>query len=332
MTRARLEVKPFGLTTLLVTAVVSLTSASMAVQNMGARWRDQGPTCTENGRIAFVRDFPRSGRSDIYSIEPDGTGQHRLTWSGDAWSPTWSPDGARIAFEDVRGGDSEIYSADGDGGDLLQITDNTTDEATPAWSPDGDWIAFASDAESEREGSYDIYKMRGDGTEITRLTDSDAQEWTPTWSPDSSRIAFYREDKIIVMEADGSGATRVYVDRQAGSPDWAPSGSRIVFQADHFHTGAFEIHLIRSNGTGGKRLTRRNGEDQAPTFSPNGQRIAYSRDWNLAVMRRDGTKVKTIHRGRGDVYSSSWGPARCALGTREAERRETSPASLSNRF
>ena len=315
MSRTSLKAKSLVLPTLLVIGLVSLTSASVAVQSTGTRGLNQGPTCTKNGRIAFVRDFPRDERSDIYSIEPDGNDQQRLTWSGDAWSPTWSPDGTRIAFEDFRDGDSEIYSIDGAGGNLLQMTDNTTDEATPDWSPNGDWIAFASDAESEHRGSYDIYKMRVDGTEVTRLTDSDAQEWTPTWSPDSSRIAFYRDDKIIVMDADGTGVTRVYSDRQAGSPDWAPSGSRIVFQADHFHTGAFEIHLIRSDGTGGKRLTRRNGEDQAPTFSPNGQRIAYSRDWDLAVMRRDGTRVRTIHRGRGDVYLSSWGPAQCVLGT-----------------
>jgi TolB protein len=193
----------------------------------------------------------------------------------------------------------------------LQLTDNTTDEATPDWSPDGDWIAFASDAESEHEGSYDVYKMRVDGSEITRLTGSDAQEWTPTWSANSSRIAFYRDDKIIVMEGDGSGAARIDLNRQAQNPDWAPSGSRIVFQADHFHSGGSEIHLTRANGAGGKRLTRRDGEDQAPAFSPNGARIAYSRDWNLAIMHRDGTRAKTIHRGRGDVYAPSWGAALC---------------------
>jgi Tol biopolymer transport system component len=160
--------------------------------------------------------------------------------------------------------------------------------------------------------------MRADGSEITPLTESEAQEWTPTWSPDSSRIAFFSDDEIVVMNADGSEASQLEIAHPASSPDWA-SGKRIFYTGDH-ETGAAEIHAINADGTGKTRLTRRAGEDQSPSVSPNGRRITYGRDYNLAIMRADGTRVRTIHKGRGErstrdgaTYTRRTGVARRAI-------------------
>ena len=262
------------------------------------------------GRIAFVRDFPRRARSDIYSINPNGTGITKLTATGDAWSPAWSPDGTRIAYDDWSDGDGEIYVMGADGSNVVQLTDNMIADATPAWSPDGEWIAFArSDDDLPDSDIFDIYKMRADGSEITPLTESEAQEWTPTWSPDSSRIAFFSDDKIVVMNADGTEPSQLQMAHLANSPDWA-SGERIFYAGDH-ETGLSEIHMINADGTGKKRLTRRAGEDQSPSVSPNGRRITYGRDYDLATMRTDGARVRMIHRGRGDVYAPDWGRTPC---------------------
>ena len=80
------------------------------------------------GRIAFVRDFPRRARSDIYSISPNGSGMTKLTQNGDAWSPAWSPDG-RVAYEDWSDGDGEIKVMDADGSNVVRSP--TTRSRTP---------------------------------------------------------------------------------------------------------------------------------------------------------------------------------------------------------
>jgi TolB protein len=247
-----------------------------------------GASACTVARIAFVRDFPRRDRSDIYSINPDGTGITKLTQTGDAWSPVWSPDGTRIAYDDWSDGDGEIKVMDADGSNVVQLTDNTVEDASPAWSPDGEWIAFArGDDEFPEADIFDIYKMRADGNEVSQLTVSEAQEWTPTWSPDSSRIAFYSDDEIVVMNADGTGTATLEINHPANNPDWAPTGERIFYAGDH-EIGDSEIHMINADGSDKKRLTRRSGPDQSPSISPHGRRLAYGRNWNLAVMRTDG--------------------------------------------
>jgi TolB protein len=84
-------------------------------------------------------------------MNADGSGgQTRLTRMIDtgayASSPSWSPDGGKIAFESDRdGSDSEIYVMNADGSDVTQLTNNNASDGSPSWSPDGERIAFVSD-------------------------------------------------------------------------------------------------------------------------------------------------------------------------------------------
>ena len=77
--------------------------------------------------------------------------------------------------------------------------------------------------------------MNADGSGQTRLTDNEALDYDPRWSPDGRRIAFtsYRDDpdpddddqitNIYVMNADGSGQTRLTDTRSNHSPQWSPA-------------------------------------------------------------------------------------------------------------
>src|SRR6266516_5908769 len=125
---------------------------------------------------------------DIYVINSNGTGLTRLTTDPayDA-SPTWSPDGSKIAFMSLRDGNGEIYVMNADGTNPVALTNHAGSDEQPAWSPDGRKIAFASN----RDGHYEIYLMNADGTGVTRLTAGpDHYSAGPRWSPDGRRIAF----------------------------------------------------------------------------------------------------------------------------------------------
>ena len=69
-------------------------------------------------------------------INIDGSGETRLTnGPGADWSPIWSPDGARIAFESQRDGNWDIYLVDADGSGLTRLTDNPARDKSPSWAP-----------------------------------------------------------------------------------------------------------------------------------------------------------------------------------------------------
>ena len=85
------------------------------------------------GCIAFTSD--RDGNNEIYLMNPDGSGQTRLTDNGaQDYFPTWSSDGTRIAFVSDRDGNNEIYVMKADGSRQTRLTNNSTDDELPAWS------------------------------------------------------------------------------------------------------------------------------------------------------------------------------------------------------
>ena len=97
-------------------------------------------------------------------MDADGTNQARLTnftaRGVGAFSPAWSPDGRRIAFQTVIR--SEIYVVGVDGTGLRRLTSNRARDSGPAWSPDGRRIAFSS----TRDGNWEVYTMDADGANV----------------------------------------------------------------------------------------------------------------------------------------------------------------------
>src|SRR5882757_7573046 len=95
---------------------------------------------TDGGRIAFASE------REIFLINSDGTGLVQLTYSASDvynYQPALSPDGTRVAFATVQGGQAGIKIIDVDGSGLRTLTTNNfTRDSEPAWSPDGTKIAF----------------------------------------------------------------------------------------------------------------------------------------------------------------------------------------------
>jgi Tol biopolymer transport system component len=169
---------------------------------------------------------------EIYVMDADGSNETRLT-DNDAedYGPTWSPDGAKIAFTTNRDDDYEVYVMNADGSDPTNLTNDLAADGwwAPYWSPDGTKIAFVSD----RDGNSEIYVMDADGGNPVNLTNNAEWDGLPVWSPDGKKIAFKSTRdggnwELFEMDADtGSDPTRLTdTGGQVRAFDWQPLGHR----------------------------------------------------------------------------------------------------------
>jgi dipeptidyl aminopeptidase/acylaminoacyl peptidase len=238
-----------------------------------------------NGKIVFTR-APSffSGTTDIYVVNPDGTGETRLTNNSvfDI-NPAWSADGRKIAFSRLyasgtREGDIYVMNADGSG--ETRLTSTQDDDIAPTWSPDGKKIAFM-------RGSF-IYMMNSDGSDPTPFVEGKS----PAWSPDGKKIAYAQmygsyhwTQGIRVINVDGTGDTPLAAgDSINGGPTWSPDGQQIAFVGvPQFVFWPGQIYVVNADGTSEVKLSPDPTDsgpqivDRSPTWAPEGGKLAFSR-------------------------------------------------------
>jgi Tol biopolymer transport system component len=253
-----------------------------------------------NGKIVFVRQTHGLGGTldvapAIYVVNPDYTGLRPLTDPAKGafdTSPTWSPDGKRIAFvrlvRDVPSyADAhELYVMSAEGRNLRRLTRNSTFDDHPAWSPDGKWIAFARQSPASPvlgDVSFDIWVMRADGSGAKRLTRGRDDEVEPAWSPDGKEIAYLADNptspggRIVVMRSDGTQRRPIAIAPLLGTsreaafsqqrPSWSPDGKRLAF------VGTKGITTVRADGSGQFILP----SGLHPAWSPDGKSLTFTR-------------------------------------------------------
>ena len=233
-------------------------------------------------KIAFT--CVRNGNLDICVMVGDGGNKKRLTdHPARDYEPSWSPDGARIAFVSTRHKKHQhIFVIDSDGRNLMELTGGSE----PSWSPDGTKIAFSVD---DREDHIAV--MDADGNNREKLED---QAMGTSWSPDGKQIAFmsWRDGhhEIHVIGVGGQRRKKVTQDLVGKwSPSFSPDGRRIAYMAEH--EGFHHIYMVGADGRNQVRLTHNEENHWAPAWSPDGQLIAYY-VWDGIL---DGNLHGTIH-------------------------------------
>ena len=223
---------------------------------------DYSPTWSpDSSRIAFVTQ--RDGVGKIYGMEADGSNQENLTntpffedslplWE---YTPTWSPDGSKIAYRRNVEHDVAVFVMNADGTNQTNMTPSLEWAEEPNWSPDGAKLAFETVDFSAQ--SRNVYIVDADGSNLTDLTAETEGAWGPIWSPDGSQIAFqsFRSSlNISVMDADGARKRNLANDLRLTSA-WPgrPRGNKIAFVREI--EGQPEIFVMDVDGSNQKNLT-----------------------------------------------------------------------------
>jgi TolB protein len=273
------------------------------------RWATGEPGMAAS-RIAFVTQG--RGSKEIYVVDSDGENVTRVTSDGSiSLSPSWSPDGGRIAYTSFRSGAPLLYERDlGSGADRV-LSDRGGINITPSYAPDGRTVAFATTV----GGHTEIATIGPEG--LRQQTRGRGYEnLSPTWSPDGRRFAFVSdrlgEPQIYVMSPGGEPrlvSAYTYGGRgYSTSPDWSPAGPAIAY-----HTrvnGRMQIAAVSADG-GSPRMLTNSGHNEDPSWAPDGRHIVFASDRDgggLFVLDTVTGAIRPLVRGRG-FGLPDWSPS-----------------------
>ena len=238
-----------------------------------------------NGQIAFIDG------TNLRVAAADGSNPRTLTSLPDgAERLTFSPDGTRFAYR-TTGSVPSIVVASSDGSNPVVVASGVAVATGDsfAWSPDSRRLTFTMGLVADKIGTIDI--VNADGTQLTQLIDGPAamavDRFTPAWSPNGQWISFFSSEPdgnvaLNVIHPDGTGGQRLQTSPM--NPDiidmsWspAPAQSRVVYVAGGF-VKMFDLVTSKEASV---------GIGFWPTWSPDGQRIAWWGDHSQAVTVAD---------------------------------------------
>ncbi|MXY27099.1 hypothetical protein F4Y59_02915 [Candidatus Poribacteria bacterium] len=275
-------------------------------------------------KIVFVSN--RDGNSEIYIMNPDGSGQTNLTHHrGNDYTPAWSPTGRQILFASDRGGKvSDIYVMDAAGDSIRRVFRTRMERRHPVWSPDGEQIAYYR----VDGGEIAIYTASIDGRNEKRI----AIGMDPDWAPDGSEIAFMSAEVLLPIN-DQFGGIQIAKPRieivnvrtkakEEISPDgfplifdptWTPDGAQFVFTginlADLVPAPVMRLYIVNRKKNGEPRKVKVEGEVSNPAVAPQGDVLVYQReaggeDQLFKVALAGGRSEQLTDRGSN--YDADW--------------------------
>ncbi len=274
-----------------------------------------------NGEWIAIQGRDSGNRLQIFLIRPDGTGRRQLTFEGENGTPSWSPDGERIAFSSTRRGNHGVFTMRSDGSDQRLLVDHAQ---FPDWSA-RDEIAYISMDNSDGAGRMMIWVVNADGTGKRQLTFKAGATLAtvhPSWSPDGGQLTFALitpdptspagfNPEIWVIGRDGSNLRLVTstdpnntrpdggflnTAHDANAPDFGPEGWIAFWSGEENSFG--QVWKAKTDGSERTQLTKtpvltRNDD---PAWSPDGTKILFATD------RRGSNELWTMNADGSDPH------------------------------
>lgn len=265
-------------------------------------------------RIAYV-NVTGPAASPVYRLivaDADGENANVMVESEKPLlSPSWSPDGRRIAYVSFENDTSEVFVQVLRTGVRQRVSARPGINSAPAWSPDGRQLALTL---SKGRGDLDVYSLDLSTQVLTRLTSGPSIETEAAWSADGKSVYFTSDrggaPQVYQMILGDSRAQRVTFEGPYNArPRISPTTDKMAVV--HNDRGNYRIAVVDLD-RGYSQVLSDGRLDEAPSFAPNGELIIYAtgegRRGALGLVSTDGRVQQSIKSVEGEVREPAWGP------------------------
>ena len=265
-------------------------------------------------RLLYVNEIKDSQLISTYKLmlsDSDGANEKILLSSSEPIiSPSWSPDGKKVAYVSFETGMAKVFIQEIASGKREIVLSKDTQISSPSWSPDGKYLSLTL----YQDGNAEIYILRLRDRTLTRMTNQFAIDTESSWSPKGNKILFTsgRSGSPQIYELDlrklNPKAKRIsFEGTYNAKASYLPKEEGIIF-VHRSSDGLFHIALKYKKENFIRVLTEAK-MDESPSVAPNGNMVIYGiREENLSMLAGfslSGAKFK-LPASDGEVREPAW--------------------------